>query len=210
MQKETIVETETINLFTDFCLSSNISSLIDLEELKYECIDYKEKNEHDNRTLTNSGGWQSNDLDYSYLEDNNYKLIINMHGIINKFVSDYCAKRTIESFVPAIANSWLNFNYNGNSNKAHRHPRSFFSGSLYINIPDDIDNSAIYFHREQSFHDYGLNDIYSPYTTSPLERSHVSFSPKTGDLLLFPSNVTHGVTEYLGNNVRISLAFNII
>lgn len=100
-----------------------------------------------------------------------------------------------------ITQSWLTLSRRGESHHPHTHPNSIASGVLYINLaPED----GIYFFRNDEYQWYELipkNDNY--YNTS----SHM-ISTKIGDIVIFPSNVKHGVREVKDDIQRISLSFN--
>ncbi len=100
-----------------------------------------------------------------------------------------------------ITQSWLTSSVKGQSHHAHTHPNSIVSGVLYINLaPHD----GINFYRNEDNQWYELlrkeDSYYNAY------RYFVQTS--VGDIVLFPSNVKHGVPQVAQNIERVSLSFN--
>lgn len=100
-----------------------------------------------------------------------------------------------------LTQSWINYTRPGESHHRHRHTNSLISGVLYINAKKEMDGIS-FFHANMNqimVSEQGLNWYNAP--------SWV-FAVATGDLVLFPSNLTHGVEQTSGDHVRVSLAFN--
>ena len=100
-----------------------------------------------------------------------------------------------------ITQSWLTSSVKGQSHHAHTHPNSIVSGVLYINLaPHD----GISFYRNEDNQWYELlrkeDSYYNAY------RYFIQTS--VGDIVLFPSNVQHGVQQVTENIERVSLSFN--
>jgi uncharacterized protein (TIGR02466 family) len=88
----------------------------------------------------------------------------------------------------------------GQFHHKHNHPNSFLSGVLYIKANRDKDK--IYFYRD-SYPQIKLStDTYNPFNSESWW-----LEVDTGDLLLFPSNLTHMVQSVVGED-RMSLSFN--
>ena len=117
---------------------------------------------------------------------------------------DYFTKVLVapQTVSPYITQSWLNYTEMGQSHHAHSHENSCVSGVLYINA--DI------MHDEITFKHGRYNQIKIPTTKWNPFNSYTWFFPvETGDLIMFPSHLTHLVTPKKGNNTRISLSFNV-
>lgn len=100
-----------------------------------------------------------------------------------------------------ITQSWLTLSGKGQSHHVHTHPNSVVSGVLYINLaPVD----GINFYRNEDNIWYELvkqqDNYYNAY--------QYFVQTSVGDLLLFPSNVRHGVREVTEDVERVSLSFN--
>lgn len=100
-----------------------------------------------------------------------------------------------------ITQSWLTLSRRGESHHPHTHPNSIVSGVLYINLaPED----GINFFRDDDYIWYELmrkNDNY-------YNASNYMINAAIGDIILFPSNVKHGVRQVRENIERVSLSFN--
>lgn len=99
-----------------------------------------------------------------------------------------------------LTQSWLNYTKHGEYHHKHAHPNSFLSGVLYIKA--DRAKDKIHFYRD------GYQQIKLP---TDQYNGHNSDSwwleVNTGELMLFPSSLTHMVETVQGED-RISLAFN--
>lgn len=100
-----------------------------------------------------------------------------------------------------LTQSWLNYTKPGEFHHKHAHPNSFISGVLYVNA--DRARDKIYFYRD------GYQQIKLPTDNFNLHNSESWwFEVGTGDLMLFPSSLTHMVETVTGDETRVSLAFN--
>ena len=100
-----------------------------------------------------------------------------------------------------ITQSWLNRNGKGESHHEHTHPNSMISGVWYPQIHEQL--PPIEF-RNRSQRDVVLS--IQRYNTF---NSQTFLLPiKRGELILFPSNLTHGVPPNQSDEERISLSFN--
>jgi uncharacterized protein (TIGR02466 family) len=100
-----------------------------------------------------------------------------------------------------ITQSWLTMTGKGQSHHIHTHPNSVVSGVLYINLaPVD----GINFYRNEDNIWYELLKQQDTYYNA----YQYFVQSSVGDLLLFPSNVRHGVREVADDVQRVSLSFN--
>lgn len=99
-----------------------------------------------------------------------------------------------------ITQSWMNITKPGEWHHKHEHPNSFVSGVLYMKAARERDK--IYFYNEEYEQFQFATENFNPYN------SRTWWLPVgTGDLMLFPSSLTHGVNTVELDD-RISLAFN--
>jgi uncharacterized protein (TIGR02466 family) len=99
-----------------------------------------------------------------------------------------------------LTQSWLNYTKPGEFHHKHAHPNSFVSGVLYLKAARERDK--IYFYKD------GYQQIKLPTDQWNLHNSESWwFEVGAGDLMLFPSSLTHMVETVQGNE-RVSLAFN--
>jgi len=100
-----------------------------------------------------------------------------------------------------ITQSWLNKNGKGESHHEHKHPNSMISGVWYPQIhknlpPIKFKNSQ---QRDVSLSIKKFNNFNSATFMLPMNK---------GELILFPSNLTHSVNINQFDEERISLSFN--
>lgn len=100
-----------------------------------------------------------------------------------------------------ITQSWLNWSKPGQYHHKHAHPNSFISGCFYVNADKKTDK--IYFFKDE------YRQIKLPPADWNSYNSESWWYPvSTGQLVLFPSSLTHMVQPVEGDETRISLAFN--
>jgi len=146
--------------------------------------------------------------DGNITSNNNYilneKPFANIKKELDLRVQDYFDKviSPANNITPYITQSWLNYTETNQYHHKHAHPNSLVSGVFYINCHEEHDKIKFF------------NDNYK---TIKLEVKDWNiwnseswwFSVKTGDVILFPSSLTHMVETKQGDNTRISLAFNV-
>ena len=146
--------------------------------------------------------------DGNITSNNNYILneepFANIKKELDLRVQDYFDKiiSPANNITPYITQSWLNYTETNQYHHKHAHPNSLVSGVFYINCHEEHDKIKFF------------NDNYK---TIKLEVKDWNmwnseswwFSVKTGDIILFPSSLTHMVETKQGDNTRISLAFNV-
>jgi uncharacterized protein (TIGR02466 family) len=147
----------------------------------------------------NEGNITSND---NYILNN--KAFKDLKTDLDLRVKDYFIKviSPANNITPYITQSWLNYTETNQYHHKHAHPNSLVSGVFYINCHEEHDKIKFF------------NDKYN---TIKLEVKDWNmwnseswwFSVKTGDVILFPSSLTHMVETKEGTNTRISLAFNV-
>jgi uncharacterized protein (TIGR02466 family) len=100
-----------------------------------------------------------------------------------------------------ITQSWCNYTEPGQNHHKHAHPNSFVSGVFYPQAVRETDK--IFFYRS------GYEQIKLPPENWNLWNSESWwFEVGTGDLILFPSSLEHMVEPVVGDQTRISIAFN--
>jgi uncharacterized protein (TIGR02466 family) len=147
----------------------------------------------------NEGNTTSND---NYILNN--KAFKTLKKDLDLKIKDYFQKviSPADSITPYITQSWLNYTETNQYHHKHAHPNSLVSGVFYINCHEKHDK--IKFFKEDyktikpEIKDWNIWNSESWW-----------FSVKTGDVILFPSSLTHMVENKEGTNTRISLAFNV-
>lgn len=119
-------------------------------------------------------------------------------------IKDYFEKviSPASNITPFITQSWLNFTETNQYHHKHSHPNSLVSGVFYINCNKEHDKIKFFNDKYQTIKPEIKNwNLYNSESWW--------FSVNTGDIILFPSSLTHMVENKQGDNTRISLAFNV-
>ena len=134
-----------------------------------------------------------------------HKAFSSLRLFVEKSLKDYLTKTIspIDDNEFYITQSWANITKPGQFHHGHVHQNSLISGVLYINAEEGKDN--ILFTNSADKYERIYLDI-KEHTT--YNSSSKSISVKTGDLVLFPSELEHQVKTTMSNSDRISLAFN--
>lgn len=132
-----------------------------------------------------------------------HKKLLNLRQFIEKclheyLMATYCPKNDTRL---KLTQSWLNWTKPGQHHHKHAHPNSLISGCFYVNAHRTTDK--IFFYRE----DYQRIDM-PPVEWNPYNSKSWWYSVGSGDLVIFPSSLTHMVQPVEGEDTRISLAFN--
>ena len=134
----------------------------------------------------------------------NQKPFTNIKKELDLRVQDYFDKviSPANNITPYITQSWLNYTETNQYHHKHAHPNSLVSGVFYINCHEEYDKIT-FFNNNYSIIKLEVKDwnLYNSETWW--------FPVKTGDIILFPSYLTHMVETKEGDNTRISLAFNV-
>jgi uncharacterized protein (TIGR02466 family) len=134
----------------------------------------------------------------------NEKPFTNIKKELDLRVQDYFDKviSPANKIKPYITQSWLNYTEINQYHHKHAHPNSLVSGVFYINCHEE--NDKIKFFNDK------YNTIKPEVKDWNIWNSETWWFPvKTGDVILFPSSLTHMVETKQGDNTRISLAFNV-
>ena len=104
-----------------------------------------------------------------------------------------------------ITQSWINICSPNASHHQHTHPNSFISGVFYIKVNSESDKITFineFMQKKEIKIEKGVE--FNSFNAS--EWSHYV---RKGELILFPSNLTHYVPPVEGESDRISLSFNV-
>jgi uncharacterized protein (TIGR02466 family) len=111
-------------------------------------------------------------------------------------------------------NAWANVNRQGQGNEFHTHPGAYWSATYYVRDGGTAENPEV----------GGEFEIQDPRGVAPaMLAPGLAFRtaggqsvgagemvvPRAGNLVMFPSWLSHGVRPYCGEAVRISIALNL-
>lgn len=157
---------------------------------------YKFVKTNPGRSISNYGGYQSQDLPKG-VNPQVDRLVDYIDSEINT-----CAKQV--GLAPLeIYNIWLNINPPGAYNQLHNHVGSVLSGCYYVDATPEQGN--IQFERSDNAECYIPEKVETEtYFTS----TRATYAAKTGALYIFPSWIKHSVQGNRSKTDRISIAFN--
>jgi len=185
-------ETNIYSIFPTPIYISKLNRKLTASELRFV-----EKNKKD--SFKNEGNITSNN---NYIL--NEKPFLNIKKQLNLRVKDYFEKvlSTTDAITPYITQSWLNYTETNQYHHKHAHPNSLVSGVFYINCHKELDKIKFFDNTYKTINPEIKNwNLWNSQTWW--------FTVKTGDIILFPSSLTHMVENKEGTNTRISLAFNV-
>ena len=186
-----------LQLFPEPVYSSTLDRALTKKELK-TINEYKNKME----TIRNDMKKNTTSADNYVLEN---KTLKNLKEALHQKVIDYFNKVvcTGNSITPYITQSWLNYTKSDQFHQQHYHTNSLVSGILYISADEKVDSITFYKIYPEDIIKLNINKYNMFNSTS------CSIPVETGNILLFRSALPHGVEMKKGNNMRISLSFNV-
>ena len=143
------------------------------------------------------GGWQSNkdllDYEFSFLKKS---LLVGVNEILSQIYVDDASIKMI--------NSWANISQKGECTMPHIHEEASWSCVYYVTPTEDAN---LYFKdpRLLEYMDKSHHHLRQPYANMIRKRPF-----NTGEAILFPSWLEHGVAPNTSDDARISIACNFL
>lgn len=133
-----------------------------------------------------------------------------VHEIVLKEIYAYAREilgvsKTIEFYV---TNSWINIHKRGQAAGAHVHHNSLISGVLYLKV-NDMSGDLVFHRNEPSLVPF------PPALDLDMESFNIynckswGYKPRTNDICLFPSVLSHSTDANRSDEDRWCLAFNV-
>jgi len=153
----------------------------------------------------NKGGDAGNVQHYNRQSEDTFVLdrpeLANVRAFIEAKLHEYVTTIFASTDKLVITQSWLNKSKKGESHHEHVHPNSMISGVWYPQIHEQL--PPIQF-RSRHQRDVALQtEKYNTFNSATF-----MLPMKRGELILFPSNLTHSVPANQSDEERISLSFN--
>ena len=184
------------DIFKTSIYTSTLS--IDLKKLNQDIKEIINKDK--GREVSNSGGYQSNNIDYK-----SFTQLYFLSEIITSKTKEYKMLLGLKE-KSTFDNMWININRKKDFNIPHIHPNSSISGVFYVkvsqNFGDIVFENPFLENISYCWEQEILN--YNNYTSPKW-----NVKPKENKLLLFPSFLRHYVKPNLTNEDRISISFNL-
>lgn len=106
-----------------------------------------------------------------------------------------------------LLNSWATKHKQNDWAQQHDHVNSFVSGILYLDV--NPDSGKLHFHKDHMWQNIFPRSVSVPFEGfTPANCHEWVYSPKIGDIFLFPSHLQHSVTKNLSSDTRYVCAFN--
>ena len=196
--KEKITE---LNLtFATPIWTSIISKHREINEKMFRYIKSLQKKDRSGINRSNLLGWHSKDFDLE-LEEPRF-FINSISPQLNSVLTDM--GWDIKNQEVKITGMWAIINKKNASNSMHIHSNNYISAAYYVKAQKNCGDIVFYDPRFAATYRYPKIS-----KTNKLNSNIVSFQPKEGMLVLFPSYLQHSVNANKTNQERIVLSFNI-
>jgi uncharacterized protein (TIGR02466 family) len=168
------------------------------------------ENSHPGVTHSNLLGWQSADDFGQWSSAEGEKLLGIAQAIADRLIGDRDGNQVAVNW---FVNAWANINRHGHANDYHAHPGSVFSGCYYVDDGGINDDPALGGEFQLADPRGIAPAMYAPELAVALSGCQTAggnelIPPVTGQMLVFPAWLSHGVRPYLGDGTRISIGFN--
>lgn len=155
-------------------------------------------------------GWQSGDDFAEWGGEEGRKVLDISAAIADRLTGDRAGNRVS---VPWSLNAWASINRKGQGNDSHAHPGSFLSGVYYVDDGGIGDDPSLGGELQLADPRGVAPAMYAPELAIALSGCATAGAqerilPRTGQAVIFPAWLMHGVRPYLGDKARISIAFN--
>jgi uncharacterized protein (TIGR02466 family) len=180
-----------------------------ITKLNNQLINYCNKiKKQKGRSISNIGGWQSEDVDCSFPIINQF--ITNIEPALKKYANSFLENDKVNI---KIDNLWFNINKKNHYNQEHAHDGGVsncdFSAVYYLKTSNNERCGNLYFVNPDNllggrkmFFKYPINSY------NPFNSARFNAIPKTQRLILFPSHLKHATAPNQTSSDRISLSFN--
>lgn len=118
---------------------------------------------------------------------NDYLPLLDLRKKINEYAGKYIDELICVDNEFDIVQSWVSKTEPGINHHNHHHKGALFSLVYYA----QADNSKITFDSKENFLTKGFNFDYNVKEQNILNSLEVEFTPKTGDILIFPGYIEH-------------------
>jgi len=147
---------------------------------------YRFKKKHPSNQRTNFGGYQSPAFEWKEFQPQGIEYI-------QSVVKETFTKEVSTSPAPntKVLNWWYNINSHGDWNIPHTHPNSDFALVLYLTDSD------------------GLLCLINPHSHRGTSKQNSTIDAKKGDIVIFPSDLSHYVMPNPREEDRISISMNL-
>ena len=161
-------------------------------------LDFSEQFEKQNHVALSVGSTSTYHTTYSILEEYfkqcRSPLESKIYAILDMYCDMYGTKQV------KLYNTWVNYQSEKTEVKKHNHPCSVVSGAVYLKIPESY---KLRFHNVVPLREMMSKTHDTPYSSETQE-----VESQIGDMILFPSWLSHSTAEIIGE--KIVLSFNTL
>lgn len=132
---------------------------------------------------------------------------------IDRAVLDYAQASGVPDDLAWSLQAWANVNRFGDYHNLHNHPHSWLSGTYYVQVPADPPEGG---HRSDqnpnaiSFYDPRPQANMTAIKGDGQVDPEVRFTPRAGEIMVWPAFLHHMVHVNLSRQARISVSFNVV
>ena len=107
-----------------------------------------------------------------------------------------------------ITNSWIMKHIKGDHSQSHLHVNSIFSGIVYFQTP--VNSGDLVFEKSSNY-----TNLFPPAVDVPVRERNIfnsktwTFTPEKNQIFIFPSHLSHLVTESNTDELRYCISFNL-
>lgn len=186
-------------LFSADVFADNIGTRDQREVLKQEAL-YHKRLDKTCMAFTNENCWRSR---FKYRDQDLAFVISGIEQLVNQAMDYYSRNdplfpEKMKSYGTPEIDYWTNINESHSKNSLHAHSLYHFVACFYIQAEGTGD---LVYHNP-------ANLVEECNTNAPFV-SRMAFSPKDGDLFVWPAWVPHEVEMNFSDKQRINIAFNI-
>ena len=204
---------ETHQLFATPFATDTLQSAEGIASLR-QLIEAEHARDTQGVSISNIGGWHSNTQMIEWGGEVARALAFKAMTMADELTVD--SQSPQQSRYGWIPEMWANVSTKGNANQYHFHPGSYWSAVAYIDDGyDGSDDSALGGELQlldprmpmirMTAPDLRLKD-----PSGNAQSNEISYRPKSGAIVIFPSWLQHAVRPFHGEGTRISVAINLI
>ncbi len=198
LMKEKVTE---LNLtFATPIWTSIIPKYAGINEKMFRYIKSLQKKDRSGINRSNLLGWHSKNFDLELEQPRSF--VNSISPQLNSVFTDM--GWDIKKQEVKITGMWAVINKKNSSNAMHIHSNNYISAAYYVKAPKNCGDIVFYDPRFAATYRYPKIS-----KTNKLNSNIVSFQPKEGMLVLFPSYLQHSVNANKTNQERIVISFNI-
>jgi len=197
---------KTIVDYTEIIHFKNVIDQADCKSISQQILNYKQtytptKFEKHLASDSNANCWRGEPFAHGGFDKSTEELLLDrIQRSVDYFIDSFPVSKEIKNDLirrNRRADIWANINEPDSTNNIHSHAGCFLSGVIYC---QSTGTGEIEFMPSNWLNRHTK-------TPWPFHNTY-KFSPKDGDLILFPSYLFHQVTRNVSNKYRINLAFN--